>query len=118
MEAVISSWLNFVKIIFKPENETIYSTNDHLWRLKFAKYVVQEMKKIMLMRKVKGSTTWRKKKFFRGKKEISLSFNPYPTGAEGVPSLQCPQIPSYIFCLYLAMRNKLGGWLLLPKFNS
>ena len=44
MQAVISSWLNLVKIIFKPENETIYSTNDHLWRLKFAKYFVQEMK--------------------------------------------------------------------------
>ena len=45
MQAVISSWLNLVKIIFKPENETIYSTNDHLWRLKFTKYFVQEMKK-------------------------------------------------------------------------
>ena len=45
MQAVISSWLNLVKIIFKPENETIYSMNDHLWRLKFAKYFVQEMKK-------------------------------------------------------------------------
>ena len=45
MQAVISSWLNLVKIIFKPENKTIYSTNDHLWRLKFAKYFVQEMKK-------------------------------------------------------------------------
>ena len=45
MQAVISSWLNLVKIIFKPENETIYNTNDHLWRLKFAKYFVQEMKK-------------------------------------------------------------------------
>ena len=33
MEAVISSWLNLEKIIFKPENETIYSTNDHLWHL-------------------------------------------------------------------------------------
>ena len=83
MQAVISSWLNLVKIIFKPENETIYSTNDHLWRLKFAKYVVQEMKKIMSMRKVTGSTTWRKKKFFRGKKDISWSFNPYPTGGRG-----------------------------------
>ena len=45
MQAVISSWLNLVKIIFKPENETIYSTNDHLRRLKFAKYFAQEMKK-------------------------------------------------------------------------
>ena len=45
MQAVISSWLNLEKIIFKPENETIYSTNDNLWRLKFAKYFIQEMKK-------------------------------------------------------------------------
>ena len=30
MHAVISSWLSLEKIIFKPENETIYSTNDHL----------------------------------------------------------------------------------------
>ena len=28
--------LNLEKVIFKPENETIYATNDHLWRLKFA----------------------------------------------------------------------------------
>ena len=45
MQPVISSWLNLVKIIFKPENETIYSTNDHLWRFKLAKYFAQEMKK-------------------------------------------------------------------------
>ena len=44
MQAVIYSWLNLVKIIFKLENETIYSTNDHLQRLKFSKYFVQEMK--------------------------------------------------------------------------
>ena len=30
MQTVIYSWLNFEKAIFKPENETIYSTNDHL----------------------------------------------------------------------------------------
>ena len=46
MQAVISSWLNLGKIIFKPENETINSTNDHLWRLKFAEYCVQKMKKL------------------------------------------------------------------------
>ena len=45
MQAVISSWLNLVEIIFKPENETIYSMNDHLCHLKFTKYFVQEMKK-------------------------------------------------------------------------
>ena len=45
MQAVISSWQNLVKIISKPENETIYSMSDHFWRLKFAKYFVQEMKK-------------------------------------------------------------------------
>ena len=26
---------NLEKAIFKPENESIYGTNDHLWRLKF-----------------------------------------------------------------------------------
>ena len=39
MQAVVSSWLNLEKIIFKTENETIYSANDHLWCF------VQEMKK-------------------------------------------------------------------------
>ena len=29
MQAVISSWLNLEKTIFKPENETIYGTNGH-----------------------------------------------------------------------------------------
>ena len=43
MQAVISSWLNLEKTIFKPENETLYWTNDRLWRLKFAEYCVQEM---------------------------------------------------------------------------
>ena len=36
---------NLEKAIFKPENETIYGTNDHLWRLKFTEYCVQELKK-------------------------------------------------------------------------
>ena len=45
MQAVISSCLNLEKIIFKPENETIYNTNYQLWRLKFMKYFVQEIKK-------------------------------------------------------------------------
>ena len=31
-------WLNFDKTIFKSENDTIYGTNNHLWRLKF--YVI------------------------------------------------------------------------------
>ena len=44
MQTVISSLLKLEKII-KPENETIYSMNDHLWHLKFVKYFVQEMKK-------------------------------------------------------------------------
>ena len=38
MQAVVSTWLNLEKTIFKPENKTIYGTNDHLWRLKF--YVI------------------------------------------------------------------------------
>ena len=42
MQAAISSWLNLEKIIFKAENKTIHSTNDHLWCLKFVKYCVQE----------------------------------------------------------------------------
>ena len=46
MQAVISSWLNLEKTIFKPENKTIYDTNDHLWRLKFTECYVQEMKKL------------------------------------------------------------------------
>ena len=29
MHAVISNWLSLEEIIFKPENETTYSTNDH-----------------------------------------------------------------------------------------
>ena len=36
MQAVISSWLNLEKTIFKSENETIYHRNDNLWRLKFS----------------------------------------------------------------------------------
>ena len=43
---MISSWLKLDETIFKPENETIYGTNDHLWRLKFAEYCVQEMKNL------------------------------------------------------------------------
>ena len=46
MQAVISSRLNLVKIIFKPKNETIHSMNDHLWHLKFAKYFFQKMEKL------------------------------------------------------------------------
>ena len=46
MQPVISSRLNLEKTIFKPENKTINDTNDHLWRLKFAEYCVQEMKKL------------------------------------------------------------------------
>ena len=58
MQAVISSWQNLVKIISKPENETIYSTSDHFWRLKFAKYFVQEMKKFCRWgRRQEGSTS-------------------------------------------------------------
>ena len=45
MQAAMSDWLNLEKIVFKPENENIYSTNDHLWHSKFGKYCVQEMKK-------------------------------------------------------------------------
>ena len=30
MQAVISNWLNLEKTIFKPENKTIYGTNDNL----------------------------------------------------------------------------------------
>ena len=45
MQAAISDWLNLEKIVFKPENENIYSTNDHLWHSKFGKYCVQDMKK-------------------------------------------------------------------------
>ena len=33
-----------MKAIFKPENETICGTNDHLWHLQFVEYCVQEMK--------------------------------------------------------------------------
>ena len=44
MQALISSWLNLANLIFKTENETIHSTNYHLWHLKFAKYFVREMK--------------------------------------------------------------------------
>ena len=29
MQAVISTWFNLEKTIFKPKNETIYGTNDH-----------------------------------------------------------------------------------------
>ena len=46
MQTVISSWLNLEKTIFKPENETIYGTNDHLRYLKFAVCCFQEMKKL------------------------------------------------------------------------
>ena len=67
MQAVISSWLNLEKIIFKPENESIYSTNDHLWRLKFAKCFVQEMKKILPLKKATGSTS--RSKQSEGKRE-------------------------------------------------
>ena len=30
MQVAMSDWLNLEKIVFKPENENIYSTNDHL----------------------------------------------------------------------------------------
>ena len=46
MQAVTSSWLNLEKTIFKPENEIIYGTNDHMWRLKFAEYRFQEKEKL------------------------------------------------------------------------
>ena len=60
MQAVISSWFNLKKTIFKPENETMYGTNDHLWHLKFAEYCVQEMKKLVEEsdREKKKQTLW------------------------------------------------------------
>ena len=39
MQAVVSSQLNLVGTIFKPEN-------DHLWHLKFAKYFFEKMEKL------------------------------------------------------------------------
>ena len=48
MQAVISSWLNFEKIIFKPENQTIYGTNDHL---------CSRNEKTLPLRKATGSTS-------------------------------------------------------------
>ena len=44
MQAI--SYIDLAKTIFKLNNETIYDTNDHLWRLKFAEYCVQEMKNV------------------------------------------------------------------------
>ena len=67
MQAVISTWLNLEKIIFKPENESIYITNDHLWGLKFAKCFVQEMKKILPLKKSTGSKS--RSKLREGKRE-------------------------------------------------
>ena len=69
MQALISSWLNLEEIIFKPENEIIYSTNDHLWRLKFAKYFVQQMQKNLPLRKVTGSTSRSKQREERREKK-------------------------------------------------
>ena len=48
MQAVVSSWLNLQKTIFKPENKTMYGMNDHLWHLKFAEYCFLDMKKLCL----------------------------------------------------------------------
>ena len=38
--------LNLEKAIFKQENKTTSSMNDHLWCLKFVEYRVQELKKL------------------------------------------------------------------------
>ena len=38
--------LNLEKVIFKPENKTIYGTNDHLWHLKCTKCCIQELKNL------------------------------------------------------------------------
>ena len=46
LQAVISSWFNLEKTIFKAENKTIYTTNNHLRHLKFAEYCVQELEKL------------------------------------------------------------------------
>ena len=73
MQAVISSWLNLVKTIFKPENETINRKNDHLRHLKFAENCVQEMKKILPLRKVIGSTSRKKQR--EGQRKNKIFFN-------------------------------------------
>ena len=46
MQAVISSWPNLEKTIFKTENKTMNGTNDHFQCLKFTEYSAQEMKKL------------------------------------------------------------------------
>ena len=42
--------------IFKLENETIYDTSDHVWRLKFAEYCVQKLKN-SVVEESKGSAS-------------------------------------------------------------
>ena len=52
MQAVIFSFgltWTLEKAIVKPENKTIYNTNNHLWRLKFTEYCLQELKKTKLL---------------------------------------------------------------------
>ena len=68
MQAVISSWLNLVKIIFKPENETIYIQQQRsLVTFKIRKVLCSRNEKILPLRKVTGSTNHSKQR--EGKKE-------------------------------------------------
>ena len=62
--------LNLEKTIFKPKNETIYFTNDHLSRLKFyvtARTTVQELKKSAARKTKKASRSKQKE----GQREIT-----------------------------------------------
>ena len=72
MQAVISSWLNLEKIIFKPGNETIYSTNITC-EFKTCGVLCSRNEKILLLRKMTGSTNGSAQK--EGKRENKILLN-------------------------------------------
>ena len=71
MQAVISSWLNLEKTIFKPENETtIYSADDHFI---ICGVLCQRNEKTLPLRKVTGSTSHSKQREGQRQNKILLN---------------------------------------------
>ena len=64
--------LNLEKTIFKPENETIYFTNDHLWRL-ILRGTVSRNWKISAAQEGKESTSRSKQR--EGQRDNNILFN-------------------------------------------